>query len=79
MTMTDMMSRIPNADVPIVTVNNSDADVWHVVVRRVERDPYIIAKTLSRNRAEAIAAELRGALADAFHAGSRFANEEAAR
>ena len=54
--------------VPSVSVSSITADRWNVVMTRGSFGP-VSFEAGSRIHAEAVAAELRGALADAFHAG----------
>lgn len=53
---------------PIVTVKTRAAGC-EVILNRADRDPVAIETNLSKVLADALAAELHGALADAYHAG----------
>ena len=54
--------------VPTVSTTSITADAWAVVITR-SGGRVVTVEVGSRITAEAMAAEVRGALADAFHAG----------
>lgn len=59
--------------VPTVEVRVRAADGWTsfvVVLNRYERMPVVVGRFKHRASAEDVAAEIRGGLADAYHAGA---------
>jgi hypothetical protein len=62
--------------VPIVTVTGEAWETaWRITLRRPGKTEISFPPFASKLTAESVAAEVRGALADAYHAGAHEANE----
>lgn len=67
-------------DMPIVkTTRSSDGRRDVVIIRPRINDEFVVQRGLLDRTAEMVASEIRGALADAFHAGAHEAHARADR